>query len=227
MRTANVYIDGFNLFYRCLKGTPYKWLDVARLSAYLLPKGTVINRIRYFTARVGARPNNPDAPTNQEIYLRALRTIPNLTIMFGHFLTNTVDMPLAQPLPGGPRFARVIRTDEKGSDVNLATYLLLDAFKGGVDIALLVSNDSDLAEPVKIARADFGLKIWLTLPCTGQPSTVLRAQADAVRPIRKGALAACQFPATLTDAWGVFSKPPTSSGDLGSPEAVGSPRPSR
>jgi hypothetical protein len=99
---------------------------------------------------VGAQPNNPDAPTNQEIYLRALRTIPNLPIGFGHFLTNTVDMPLAQPTPGGPRFARVIRTDEKGSDVNLATYLLLDAFKGGVDIALLVSNDADLAEPVKM-----------------------------------------------------------------------------
>jgi hypothetical protein len=49
----------------------------------------------------------------------------------------------------------------------------------------------------------------LTLPCRGPPSTVLRALADAVRPIRKGALAASQFPATLTDATGAFSKPPT------------------
>ena len=78
--------------------------------------------------------------------------------------------------------------------MNLATSLLLDAFKGGVDIALLVSNDADLAEPVKDLRAEFGLRIWLTLPCRGQPSTVLRAHADAVRPIRKGALAASQFP---------------------------------
>jgi hypothetical protein len=110
MPTANVYIDGFNLFSRCLKGTPYKWLDVAILAAHLLPKGTIVNRIRYFTARVGARPNNPDAPTNQEIHLRALRTIPILTIGFGHFLTNTVDMPFAQPTPGGPRFAGVSAT---------------------------------------------------------------------------------------------------------------------
>ena len=44
MLTANVYIDGFNRFYRCLRGTPYKWLDVARLAAHLLPKGTVVNR---------------------------------------------------------------------------------------------------------------------------------------------------------------------------------------
>jgi hypothetical protein len=104
MPIVNVYIDGFNLVCRCLKGTPYKWLDVARLSAYLLPKGTIVNRIHCFTARVEARPNNPDAPTNQEIYLRALRTLPNLTIGLGHFLTKTVDMPLAQPTLGGPRF---------------------------------------------------------------------------------------------------------------------------
>lgn len=212
MLTANVYIDGFNLFYRCLKGTPYKWLDVSRLSSYLLPKGTVIRQIRYFTARVSARPGSVDAPTNQAIYLRALRTIPSLTIAFGHFLTKAVDMPLAHPSPDGPKFARVIRTDEKGSDVNLATQLLLDAFRGGLDMALLISNDSDLAEPVRIVRSEFDVKIWLTLPCTGQPSTVLRAQADAVRPIRRGALAASQFPATLTDATGVFSKPPIGAG---------------
>ncbi len=122
MPIANGYIDGFNLFYRCLKGTPYKWLDVSKVASSLLPKGTVV----YFTARVSARPGNVDAPTNQAIYLRALRTIPNLTIAFGRFLTKTVDMSLAHPTPEGPRFARVIRTDEKGSDVNLATQLLLD-----------------------------------------------------------------------------------------------------
>jgi hypothetical protein len=99
--------------------------------------------------------------------------------------------------------------------VNLATYLLLDAFKGGVDIALLVSNDAGLAEPVKITRAKFGLRIWLPLPCRSQPSTVLRAHADAVRPIRKGALAASQFPVTLTDATGTFSKPPHGSRNPG------------
>jgi hypothetical protein len=36
MPTANVYVDGFNLFYRCLKGTPHKWLDPAKLASLLL-----------------------------------------------------------------------------------------------------------------------------------------------------------------------------------------------
>jgi hypothetical protein len=27
---TSIYIDGFNLYYRALKGTPYKWLDVKK-----------------------------------------------------------------------------------------------------------------------------------------------------------------------------------------------------
>jgi hypothetical protein len=58
---ANVYIDGFNLYYGCLKGTPYKWLDPAALTRRLLPADE-IKRIRYFTARVNPRFTDPRAP---------------------------------------------------------------------------------------------------------------------------------------------------------------------
>ena len=53
MTITNVYIDGVNLYYGCLRGTPFRWLDVARLSSLLLPRDHRIHRIRYFTARVG------------------------------------------------------------------------------------------------------------------------------------------------------------------------------
>ena len=76
---TNVYVDGFNLYYGCVRGTPYKWLDVAAFCARLLPKNQ-INRIRYFTALVTPRANDPQQRMRQEIYLRAIRTIPNLTI---------------------------------------------------------------------------------------------------------------------------------------------------
>jgi hypothetical protein len=59
---TNVYVDAFNLYYGCLKGTPYRWLDLGTLCTRLLPKDP-INRIRYFTATVSARPDNPDAPS--------------------------------------------------------------------------------------------------------------------------------------------------------------------
>jgi len=46
---TNVYVDGFNLYYGCLKGTPYRWLDLDAFCHRLLPRDR-IHRIRYFTA---------------------------------------------------------------------------------------------------------------------------------------------------------------------------------
>ena len=93
-----VYIDGFNLYYGALRGTPYKWLDLARLCRALLPSDT-IQEIKYFTARVSARPSKPTSAHDQGLYIRALRTLPNLTIKYGHFLTHTVPMYLATVTP--------------------------------------------------------------------------------------------------------------------------------
>jgi hypothetical protein len=81
-----------------------------------------INKIKYFTARVSARPSDPDQPIRQATYWRALQTIPNLSIIEGSFLVKPVTMPLANTNP--QQYARVIKTEEKGSDVNLATHLL-------------------------------------------------------------------------------------------------------
>lgn len=62
MSRTNVYIDGFNLFYGALKGSPYKWLDLEALCHQLLPKDS-IHRIRYFTAKVSARPETRSFPS--------------------------------------------------------------------------------------------------------------------------------------------------------------------
>ena len=68
-----VYVDGFNLYYGAVKDTPYKWLNPQKLCDLLLPNHN-ITKIKYFTARISARPNDPDQPTRQQFYLRALRT---------------------------------------------------------------------------------------------------------------------------------------------------------
>src|SRR5918999_4283879 len=64
-----VYFDGFNLYYGALKGTAYKWLDLAALWRRLLPNDEVV-AIRYFTALVAARPDDPQQPQRQQAYLR-------------------------------------------------------------------------------------------------------------------------------------------------------------
>jgi len=205
--TANVYVDGFNLYYGCLKGTSYKWLDLDALFRRLLPAYNV-HRIRYFTARISGRPGNPDSPTRQDTYLRALRTLPNVTIHLGKFLLSTQRMPLATPQPGGARTVEVIKTEEKGSDVNLATYLLLDAFRHDSDAAVVVSNDSDLCEPIRIAMYEFGLTVGLLNPHRHASQALVALQPAFIKQIRSGPLSASQLPAQMTDSYGhKISKP--------------------
>jgi hypothetical protein len=65
------------------------------------------------------------------VYLRPLGTLPNVSIHYGHFLTHEITMPRV-PVPGRRQeYVQVIKTEEKGSDVNLATHLLHDAHMGG------------------------------------------------------------------------------------------------
>ena len=58
---TNVYIDGFNLYYRALKDTPLRWLDLRKLAETLFPQDD-IRRVCYFTARLDVRPGNPNQP---------------------------------------------------------------------------------------------------------------------------------------------------------------------
>ncbi len=112
---ANLYVDGFNLYFGALKGKGpgHKWLDLGALSARLLPKDN-LRRIRNFTARVDARPGDPQQPQRQQTYFRALHTIPNLSIHEGHCSTHAKWRPLAHPLPPpAAQYAEVLLTKEK------------------------------------------------------------------------------------------------------------------
>ena len=199
---AIAYIDGFNLFYGCLKKTSYKWLDLQKLVSALYPN-VQLEKIKYFTARIAARPTDPDAPTRQQMYLRALKTIPNLEIYFGHFLCHTVSMPEALP-PHHP--VKVLKTEEKGSDVNLASHMLFDGCKNAYEAAIFISNDSDLLCPIKMIRGDLGKKVFMINPHKN-PSNVLRQNVDSIKPLREGVLRISQFAPQLQDKNGTFKRP--------------------
>ena len=121
--------------------------------------------IRYFTALVRPLPNDLEQPQRQQSYLRALRTIPGLEIHLGQFTSHEVRLPMVSTLGSNrPKFARVRKTEEKGSDVNLASYLLLDAFKKDVNLAVVVSDDFDLKEPLAIAQRELGIDVGVVSP---------------------------------------------------------------
>jgi len=144
-----VYIDGFNLYYRALKGTPHKWLDIEAMSRAALPASCVIERVNYYTAHISGRVD-PGAPRRQHAYLRALATLPKVAIHYGNFLVTQKWAGLVQPpefrpttaLPAGaaPQVAYVWKTEEKGSDVNLGVHLVRDAFRGAFELGGVSSN---------------------------------------------------------------------------------------
>jgi hypothetical protein len=202
MARVRVYIDGFNLYYGCLKRTPYKWLNLSQLCERMLPNDS-IEHIAYFTARVSAPPHNPTAPADQQAYIRALRTLPNLSITYGNFLTHSVSMMLSGVTP--PQRVWVDKTEEKGSDVNLGVHLVRDAFEKAFEAAVLVTNDSDLAEPVRIVRG-LGYPVGILNPHEHH-SSVLKQHATFLKRIRQADLIASQFPKNMTDAKGTFHKP--------------------
>lgn len=205
-RTKYVYVDGFNLYFGALRGTPHRWLNLHRLCELMLAPHNRIERIKYFSAHVTQRPRDPQQPARQQAYLRALRTLPNLDIVLGHYLTHEVMMPLAGGRPGDPlKYVRVLKSEEKGSDVNLATHMVNDAHLNRFDLAVIISNDSDLLEAVKIVKA-LGKSVGVLNPHSNQ-SQVLKREATFVKAIRNGPLGASQFPTPLQDATGEFHKP--------------------
>jgi NYN domain len=209
MRT-NFYIDAFNLYYGCLKGTTHKWLNPETFCQLHFPADQV-HRVRYFTALVKARPLDPTQPVRQQTYLRALRTLACVSIDYGHYLQKPVMMPYASPPAGGPATVKVLKSEEKGSDVNLASRLLVDAFDADFEQAVVVSNDSDLAYPIEVVQDKFGLPVIVLFPCGGNrsPSYHLSKVATASPIINPAHLAAAQFPKPMTDTKGQFHKPAT------------------
>jgi len=166
--------------------------------------GARILRVVYCTARVDAAVD-PDAYVDQDVYLKALQAAKAVDhIEFGQYVARAKQVPLAfQPRRGRPQLVRpggsqtlptwlpltvvsdgnggqlVLATglvrEEKGSDVNVATHLLVDVLSGSVDAAVVVSNDSDLGLPLRIARGY--VPVGTVNPSTGYLAGALQGRA--------------------------------------------------
>lgn len=166
----------------CGRSTPgWRWLDLRQLAANLVTAqsnwtGAQIDRVVYCTARISGA-SNPSGSRDQDTYLRAL-TAANAVdeISMGTYVARVSTAPLAtadqkgRPIlttpswpimvrdgagldqPHATFMASIARREEKGSDVNVASHLLLDTLQRTIDAAIVISNDSDLAFPVIQAR---------------------------------------------------------------------------
>ena len=199
-----IYIDGLNLYYGAVRGTPYKWLNIERLFERLRQDDD-IQAVKYFTAEItGGRRGN------QLAYLNALATCPKVEVIQGKFKWRNVKCQVQRCKFGGSRWFRV--PEEKRTDVNIATALLDDAFDDVADRFILVSGDSDLVPAVNRLKARFPEKqLIVYVPARNETrgaATELRGAADKSRTLPQALLKVSQFPAQLDDGrGGVIEKP--------------------
>jgi uncharacterized LabA/DUF88 family protein len=154
-----------------------------------------VERIRYFTAPVGGK-LDPGQPVRQQIYLRAISANPLVSIHLGTFLTTNKVRPLAHPLSGGPTHAEIINSEEKGSDVNLASHLIHDACLDRFDVALVLSQDTDLLEPIRIVRVDHAKPVGVVVLDGKEPGRLAKS-ASFKRDITGARLHAAQLPDSI------------------------------
>ena len=205
---ASVYIDGFNLYKGALSKTSYKWLDIEKWAKALLPLCEV-TRVVYCTARLIPDVRDRNIHIRQDIYLRALRTLPTVQIFEGKFTVQDTRMwrrpeigcPCCDNLTPpckccGGNTVPVIKREEKGSDVQLAIQLINDGFKQDYDVALVVSNDSDIQPAVDLVRNEMGRKVFVADPRNSKHPSLL---GDDRRKVRPNTLRNNQLPLTLLD----------------------------
>ena len=181
------YIDGFNLFFG-LKSKGWKrfyWLDVNALSRNLLRPDQRLRGVKYFTSRVSTSPTDPDQARRQNTYLEALATLPDTSLFFGHYLAKPVECHAC-----GNRWTK---NEEKMTDVNIATELLVDAFQDRFDTALLVTADSDLAGPLMKLRSLFPAKRVVVVFPPDRVSERLKREASSWLTLGRGTIARSQL----------------------------------
>ena len=209
MKTS-IYIDGFNLYYS-LKSTSFKWLNLQKLSQfYMNTQQHEIQKIKYFIAKVKSTPSNPSKDIRQDIYLRALNTIPNLQVIYGKFKKRQVRGILCDPSDRRQLKKDIVeirKWEEKKSDVNMATHLVADAYKNHYDCAVLISNDTDLTPPLLHIKYELKKLIIIISPYQ-DIHTDLKKSSHFYKTISVSALKKCQFPEKMRDDKGEFFCPP-------------------
>jgi len=149
------YIDGFNLYFGMREAgfDQCRWLNVKRLIESLLQSNQELAGVKYYTSRVS---NSPDKQKRQSTYLDALGSV-GVEIFYGNYQDNNLE---CKRCGNAWKSAK-----EKMTDVNIATAIIIDAFKDEYDMAMLISGDSDLTPPIKAVHNLFKAKrVFIAFP---------------------------------------------------------------
>ncbi len=226
-RRTGVYIDGYNLYYGRLRGSPFKWLDLVALVDDILAKRDQNERLEHvhlFTAHALANfaTHGQASVEAQSAYHRALQAKhgPRFSVTYGKHSYDKSGSLLPEFVAGQPydraKRVRVWHLEEKKTDVNLAIRMYRDAAMNCFERIVLVSNDSDAEPALEAIRADFPhIRIGVIIPIPpahGKPerrvSGSLTNQADwVIGSLSDAQLQAAQLPPHVPTAKKPIRKP--------------------
>jgi uncharacterized LabA/DUF88 family protein len=200
MTRVVAYVDGFNLYHglKAGYGQRYQWLDLRSLVKSLLRPGQQLLEVQYFTARIL---DNPELEQRQATYLGALASLgPQVRLIEGRFQDK-----LQECFSCGAAWTTY---EEKGTDVNIAIAMVVDAARDAYDVAILISGDSDLRPAVAAAkRLRPGKRIIAAFP-PRRHSKELAQAVDAYVSISTTKVRNAQLPPKIVTAGGVILERP-------------------
>ena len=164
-----IYIDGYNLFYGCLKHSQDKWLDLKTLFVdkivYEQNPHAEVTSIKFFTADIKAKvaSNGQSAQLAQQSYHRALEQLypTEIQIIKGFYSLEKARLLAFQQPPDKTQRVDVWRLEEKQTDVNIALEAYRDVAKARAEQVIFVSNDTDLSPALQALREDYGSDITI------------------------------------------------------------------
>ena len=199
-----VYIDGLNLYYGALKGTAWRWLDIAQYFHRLRTHDS-IQAIKYFTAKFAVS-------VDHETYLAALATT-KIQIILGTFKHKTIPCRVTGCTYAGKKYFTY--PEEKKTDVNIGIHMVSDAYQNLYDLAIIVTGDSDLVPALEMITKTFRKKkIICYVPDSsgkrGIGADLRKSPGSQCRILPNRLVAVSQLPPRIPDGKGGFIVKPAS-----------------
>lgn len=157
-----VFIDGSNLYHSLRDQLGRTDLDFEKFYRKLVGDRRLV-RVYYYNAPVD-QTKQPQQYASQRRFFDRMRRLPYLEMRLGRLVYR--NWPTAQPY-------------EKGIDIKLATDMLVHAFRGNYEVAVLVSGDTDFGDALQAVK-DLGKHVEVVLFWGGSSSRHLRDVADKV-----------------------------------------------
>ena len=195
MARVYVFVDGFNLYHaldRNKEYHKYKWLDLRALANCYVTSSENVSQVFYFTALANWDPNKV---SRHQAYIKALKT-KNITTVLGKFKIVSRKCRAVCNLLGRDK---VYEThEEKETDVNIAIYLLEQAFLKHYDKAIIISGDSDLIPAIRaVRRLDASKEIRVVVPI-GMNSIAIKKEANIAMRMKEEHLKTSLLPAFVS-----------------------------